>query len=233
MPIITPTEIKNIAWEGELVEPGATKGPTRSLRPVVSIGQPEIWPVAEALENETGQKWVAPSGNARYWLVRLACTLREPPGLLQAITEATQTLYLRPQPHAAGEQSVYAHNLFPNRLGADDEAELTFSLGPDLGFASGASIKAGEIGATFKYRKTFPIIQSYGAGESTPYWVFRPHATYPLAGSQFVYAVLVAKSPATGLRAHAEVTVAVQTDVGLMKFGTPLEAREHTAFTLP
>lgn len=231
MHITTPAEIKSIAWEGELVESGIVKAATRGQRPVVTLGQPEIWTVAEALESETGKKWVAPLGDARYWLVRLACTLREPPGM-QSITAATQNLYLQPQPHVAGEKSAYAHNLFPDRLGVEDKAEFMVSLGPELGFASGASIKVGEVGATFEYRRVFPVIQSYGVGEAAPYWEYRPHSAHPLIGSQCVYAVLVARAPAAGLRAHVEVTVTVQTAFGPLKFGTPEEAQGHTTFTL-
>jgi len=231
MHIPTPAEIKSVAWEGELVESGIVKAATRGQRPVVSLGQTEIWPVAEALESETGKKWVAPLGDAKYWLVRLACTLREPPGAT-AITEATQSLFLRPQPHAAGEQSAYAHNLFPQRLGVEDKTDFTLSLGPELGFADGASVKVGEVGATIEYRKVFPVIQGYGLGESAPYWIFKPHAAHPLLGSQCVYAVLVARAPAAGIRAHVEVSVTTQTAFGPVKFGTPEEAREHTAFAL-
>lgn len=230
MHIITPVEMTS-AWEGELVESGIVKAATRSLRPVVSLGRTEIWPVAEALESETGKKWVAPSGDAHYWLARLTCTLHEPSGA-EAITEATQSLFLRPQPHAAGEKSAYAQQLFPVRLGVEDKTDFTLSLGPELGFASGASVKAGEVGATIEYRKVFPVIQGYGVGEANPYWEFKPHAANPLIGSQCVYAILVARAPASGLRAHVEVTVTTQTVWGPIKFGTPEEAQEHTTFTL-
>ena len=81
-------------------------------RPVVTMGQPEVWPAAQALESEVGKKWTPPLGGAEFWLVRLACTLREPGGR-PAISEATQTLYLRPRNPAADDQATYAHSLFP------------------------------------------------------------------------------------------------------------------------
>jgi len=229
--LTTPTAIQSIAWEGELSASGMTKAVTRSARPVVTIGQPEVWPVAKALENQTGQRWTPPLGDAKYWLVRLACTLREPASGVE-VTEARQSLYLRPEPHSAGEKSAYAHNVFPLRLGAEDKTSFSLSLGPELGFADGSSVKIGELGATIEYRKVFPVIQAYGAGEANPYWVFQPHASYPLLGSQFVYAVLAARAPAAGLRAHIEVTVTTQTAFGPVKYGTPGEAREHTEFSL-
>ena len=231
MHIVTPTEIKSVAWEGELVAPATAKGIRASNRPVVTIGRPEIWPVAEALEAHLGQKWVPPIGGADYWLLRLACTLREPPGL-PGITEAQQMLYLRPQNSRAGKDGAYAYSLFPDRLGVEDKSEFSVSLGPALKFA-GSEFKVGELGTKIEYRKVFPVIQGYGAGEQAPYWIFKPHAAHPLAGSQFVYAVAVAGPGAGGMRAYVELVVAVETQFGPLRFGTPEEARAHTKFTIP
>ena len=126
MHIITPAQIESVAWEGELISPATARAVRPAERPVVTIGRPEIWPAAEALENEVGRKWTPPLGDAGYWLVRLACTLRNPPGLPR-ITEATQTLYLRPKIPHADKESTYAFSLFPDRLGAEDKAEFSAS----------------------------------------------------------------------------------------------------------
>jgi hypothetical protein len=159
MNITTPTDITSVAWEGELEAPVTTRAAAAASRPVVTIGQPEIWTVAEALENEVGKKWVPPLSNANYWLLRLACTLREPRGL-QRITEAQQMVYLYPQNHRAPGSATYAYSLFPDRLSVEDTAEFSVSLGPELTFASGAGFKLGELGAKIDYRKVFPVIQS-------------------------------------------------------------------------
>jgi len=119
MHIITPAQIESVAWEGELIPPPTAKFVDSAERPVVTIGRHEIWPAAEALENEVGRKWNPPMGDAGYWLVRLACTLRNPPGLSR-ITEATLTLYLRPKNSSADKESTYAFSLFPDRLGAEE-----------------------------------------------------------------------------------------------------------------
>jgi len=70
MHITTPDQIESVAWEGELVPPSITRTVRPAERPVATIGRPEIWPVAEALENEAGRKWSLPLGDACYWLVR-------------------------------------------------------------------------------------------------------------------------------------------------------------------
>ncbi len=231
MHIITPTGIESVAWEGELTPPSTAKAVGSDERPVVTIGEPEIWPVAAALENEVGRKWTPPLGDAGYWLVRLACTLRNPPGLPR-ITEATQTLYLRPKNAHTDEQSTYAFSLFPDRLGVEDKAEFNASLGPELKFAGGAGFSVGQLGAKIEYRKVFPVIQSYAAGEPTPYWIFKPHRAHPLDGSQFVYAVVVARAGAGGIRANVELVVSVELPGGLAKFGLSDEAKANTRFVI-
>ena len=231
MHIITPARIEAVAWEGELIPPPTAKAVRPADRPVVTIGRPEIWPVADALENEVGRKWSPPLGGAGYWLVRLACTLRNPPGLPR-MTEAIQTLYLRPKNSQAGNESTYAFSLFPDRLGVEDNVEFSASLGPELKFASGAGLSVGELGAKIAYRKVFPVIQSYAAGEPTPYWIFQPHRSHPLDGSQFVYAVVVAQAGAGGIRANVELVVSVDFPFGLAKFGLSDEARANTRFVI-
>ena len=232
MEIITPTDIQSVAWEGELVAPQTVYAIGAAKRPVVTIGHPEIWPAAEALENEVGQKWVPTMSDASFWLLRLACTLREPPGL-SSITEAQQTLYLHPKNRNARAGTTYAYSLFPDRLGIEDKVEFSISLGPEMKFADGSEFKLGQLGGKVEYRKVFPAIQSYGAGESSPYWIFKPHARRPLDGSQFVYAVVVAKAGADGIRANVELTVTVETQFGPIRFGQPEGAKVRTGFAIP
>ncbi|MBU0496233.1 MAG: hypothetical protein KKA73_24310 [Chloroflexi bacterium] len=232
MRLVTPAAIETVAWEGELVAPRTTRGGSAD-RPVATIGQPEIWPAAEALDVKVGQKWAAPLGDAEYWLVRLACTLRQPPGR-SAIVEATQTLHLRSRDRVAGDRDVYAFDLYPERLGVENKAQFDVSLGPELKFADGAGITVGEVGATIEYRKVFPVIQAYGTGEPSPSWVFKPHAAHPLDGCQCVYAVVAARSNAGGARATITLTATVDTELfGRVRLGLPEEAHAHVSFVIP
>jgi hypothetical protein len=225
MHILTPTEITAVAWEGELVPPPVLKGgPAR--RPVATLGQPEIWPAADALENEVGHKWTPPLGGADYWLLRLACTLRD-------LTEATQALYLRPRNPAAAADAAYAYSLFPDRLSVESPREFNVGLGPELKFGAAFDLKLGQLGAKISCRKVYPVIQGYGAGEPTVYWVFKSHAAHPLGGSQFVYAVVAARAGADGIRAAIELTATLQTELGRFRFGLPEEAHAHVSFVVP
>ena len=189
MHIVTPTEITSIAWEGELTPPEIMRSSLQhTARPVVTLGRPELWPAGKALETEVGKKWTPPLGGADFYLLRLACTLREPSGD-PTLTEATETLYLRPKNSAAGERAAYAHSLFPDRVSVEGKAEFGLKLSPELKL-TGAEVKAGEAGVTIEYRQVFPVIQSFGVGEPEPYWIFKPHPAHPLQGCQCVYAVV-------------------------------------------
>jgi len=230
MRIVTPTEIESVAWEGELILPPTMMSAGHPERPVVTLGRPAIWPAGEALENEVGQKWTPPLGDADYWLVRLACTLREPPGRPR-IVEATETLYLRPQEGNGGE--TYAYRLFPERGSVETKIEFSVKLDPELKFEGGLEVKPGEIGATIEYRRVYPVIQSYDAGQDAPYWVFRSHAAHPLDGTQFVYAVVVTKPAASVARAFVSLTATVETRFARVRFGLPREAQARLDFTIP
>jgi hypothetical protein len=230
MDIVTPTEITHVAWEGELVAPPLAMRTLAHAKLVATLGQPEIWTAADAMKTQVGQEWKPPLGGADYWLVRLACTLRRPAD--SAITQATQTLYLRPHNSAAEKTAAYAMSLFPDRLGMEDKAEFNASLKPALKFTP-VELGPGEIGAKITYRKVFPVIQSYGAGEPTAYWIFKPHAAYPLEGTQFVYAVVAAKPGSNGARASVEMIVTTETRFGPVRLGLPEEAKAHVSFSIP
>lgn len=229
MLIETPTDIQAVAWEGELVAPETMRS-AGAVRPVVTLGRPEIWPVAEALEPQVGQPWVPPLSNAAFWLLRLACTLH-PVGRFKEIVAAQQTLSLAPAKPTAQADSTYAFSLFPERLTAEEQREMSLSLGPKLKFLK-IEAEGAQAGTKISYRKVFPVIQGYGAGEPTAYWIFKPHSSYPLEGCQFVYAVIAATLDAGGLRGAVELTVSVDTDFGIIRLGLPREARTALSFTV-
>ncbi len=230
MLIETPAAIQTVAWEGELLASEALKT-AGGVRPVVTLGQPEIWPAAAALEPQLGRPWTPPLRDAEFWLLRLACTLH-PVGRFQTLIEAQQTLSLSPRQSGAPAISTYAHSLFPERLTAEEQQEMNLMLGPKLKFGP-VEAEAGQFGTKISYRKAFPVIQGYGAGEPTAYWIFKPHSAYPLTGSQFVYAVVAAKAGSGGIRAAVEFTVSVDTDFGIIRLGLPREAQQALRFAVP
>ncbi len=95
MHITTPDTITNIAWEGELAPPAVLRPGPGEPPPVVTIGQPEIWPIEELFSGKDIPAWLPPRDDADYRLLRLACTLHPPRGPGR-IVEARQMLSLRP-----------------------------------------------------------------------------------------------------------------------------------------
>jgi hypothetical protein len=96
----------------------------------VTLGEPAWWPAEQAMESETGKKWTPPAGDRRYTLLRLACTLHPPGDPRARYAEPTLSAYLRPR-HGGVAGTVVAHDLYLQRLTADDKGKFTIGLGPD------------------------------------------------------------------------------------------------------
>jgi hypothetical protein len=223
MRIITPTEIEQVAWEGDL-EPVVPVYGGVTPSPHVTLGEPTWWPAEQAMEGETGKKWTPPSGDRRYTLLRLACNLHPPADTRARYAEATITAYLRPR---HGAQPVVAHDLYPQRLTAETKGKFTVGLGPALKFVELFEASLLGVGAEIEYHKAFPVIQGYGLGESNPYWQFAHHAANPLLGCQSVYVVLAAPQEAGGVRLSVELVATLETQYGPVRLGLPEEARAH------
>lgn len=219
-----PETLTDIAWEGELQAPALAKS-AGDAKITASLGRPEIWRAEDALENHTGQPWVPPLGDTRFWLVRLACTLH-PPRKHEVIMEARQSLALSASDGSEG--GIYAFSLFPEQVDAEEKRSFKAALGAKLKFAK-VELSGGEVGVNIEYRKVFPVITAFGAGEAYPYWIFKPHDTAPLIGSQFVYAVVAAQGGGIG---EISFTVTVDSKLGPLRLGLPREAMEHTRFEL-
>lgn len=230
MRIVTPSEIEQVAWEGNLEPPAQMYRGVRSAAALapVTVGEPVWWAPEEALESQTGKKWMPPAGDRQYTLLRLACSLHPPAEGRARYNEATLSAYLRPR---QGIELVIAHDLFPQRLTAEDKGKFTFGLGPDLKFGALAASLL-EVGAEIEYHKVFPVIQGYGLGESRPYWKFAHHATKPLLGCQSVYVVLAAPKDARGVRLSVELIATLETRWGPITVGLPEEVRDHLSWTI-
>jgi hypothetical protein len=228
MRIITPSEIQQVAWEGTLAPLGAAfKDPVPLPR--VTIGEPAFWSAEQALEGETGKKWSPPANGDRYTLVRLACTLHAPDSARTRYAEATLTADLRPR---QGARLIIAHDLYPQRLTAEDKASYTVKLGPELKFADLLDAKLLEVGAEIEYHKVFPVIQGFGLGERRPYWRFAHHSANPLLGSQSVYLVVAAPRDAGDVQIGIELVATLETRYGPIRVGLPEQAQAQVSRTI-
>lgn len=223
MAIVTPNEIEQAAWEGNLEQLGETFRGV-GAHPRATIGEPAVWNAA-ALENETGKKWALPADARAYALVRLAFTLHVPENDRAQYREATLNAYLRP---VRGVGTVVAHDLFPQRETAATTGKSKIALKPNFKFVEAIQFSPGEAGVEIDHHNVFPVIQAYGLGESNPYWKFENHSANPLVGCQSVYLVLAAPSDAAGVRLSIELTATVELRLGgLLRVRTPEEVRQN------
>lgn len=228
MQIVTPTTLDQIVWQGNLEPDAKELQPKTPARPAAALGQVEIWP-ASALEQAFGKPWNPPLGNADFWLIRVACTLRNPGGM-ETITNAELVLDLRPINFQAAAEATYAFSLLPDLVTVDNPAEFEARLNPELTFGKDMSVKLGQVGVTITFRNVFPIIQAYDVGTPTPSWRFRAHANRPLDGDQFCYAVIAAHPGADGIFGEVALFATLDTQFGPLRFGTPREASAATRF---
>jgi hypothetical protein len=229
MRIITPEDIEAVAWEGALEPSGDVPVRGQITTPRITLGEPTSWTPDQAMQGELGKSWTPPSGDRRYLLLRLACSLHPLTEDRARYDEARLAVYLRPR---SGAGSAFAHDLFPQRVGAERKGKFTVSLGPDLKFGPVVDLSLGQAGAEIEYLQVFPAIQAYGLGESNPYWRFAHHASLPLFGCQHVYLVTALPRDAGGVRLAMELTATVETRYGPIRVGLPAEARAHLTRTI-
>lgn len=232
MEFLTPAEIESPAWEGELA-PGEIERLEGGYEPLVAVlARLEAWPVSVALADTPLQYRQPAMGLTGRWLVRLGCGLHGQAEKV-SIGEAQLTLHLRPRNRLANDTAIYAFSLFPERMGVEERPESRVRLGPDLKFSMSEGAEAESKTAGIFFRKVYPVIQSFGTGETVPYWIFRPHGRHNLEGSQFVYAVLIASPRSEGIAGYSDLVVSVETPSGKVRYRTPRGIDEMTHFEMP
>jgi hypothetical protein len=227
MEIATPADIVSIAWQGQMVIPPSVYAPMRALgRPDATLGIPEVWPLAEVLQNADGENWQPPDASG-HWLVRLAMSLREPGGM-PGMSETLHTLHLHPQATVPAS-AVTAPAIFPEQI--IQQSEIFAFLTEDLRISTVAP-RATLRSFSFAFRKLYMTIQGSGAGSGQLSWLCKRSSTMPIKGAQFFYAIVVARPEAQGVRAHFDLVVSIKTQFGLMKFVLPDAAKPALTLTL-
>ncbi len=206
MRLRVPEEIKNVLWEGAL-EPAAEdaaerlgrdwaargiKGsPADAIRnlPIVSIGRPEVWTLAEVYPPEKmPQPLRAKLDEADFYLVRLGCSFRPRRGDNQV--EWARFL-VRLLPDNAGRQPI-AFDLHPLMVTQEIRRNVRVSLSPSLKFTE----IEGEIGGIefdFEYPELQPIISAAGVGEAEPSWDYAEAKGVMVQGAKYMH--LLVKVP--------------------------------------
>jgi hypothetical protein len=205
------------AWEGELVPPSVTFAGRGKGMPRVSIGKPDWWS-GESL----GETFKAPEGDYKYGLARFAFSLW--PEGMQEVRRAE--LVLDFQPGDDSKRSI-AFDLVPRAETEERTGTVTLGIGPDFKFSS-VEVTLAKAETTINLRRVFPVIVTYGIGESTARWVFVSRPAHPLVGSQIVYAI-VQMPP--GVEA-AKVRLFLNAEIGRFKGFLPKDEECDMIWTL-
>jgi hypothetical protein len=226
MILTTPAEIEQVAFSGPLeIHPQPDRTRLRHYEPdtdapggdvaespqpeptLVTIGEPQVWNVADVYRAE-GR--AMPAGlqllmsDARFFLIRMACTLRtKPPASLQRVRFAVTLI-------AADENAPapVAFDLHPAEIYDETNRTLHVKLAPSLKFA-GAEAAIGEAAFDLHYTELLPVVTCGGALESSFDWDMRPTPQHPLLGTRWFHAVVKIPDESgpvdAALRLHADV----------------------------
>jgi hypothetical protein len=207
MHISSSVETRNL-WEGTLQAPAVTY---HSLDGVsASIGEPFQWADGQML----GEKWKAPVGNHRYYLLQLAFTL-SPRGNVK-VTAADFCLSFGAQ---GGKRSI-VFDAFPREQLVEQNNSVTLGVGPDFKFGTTeASVAKAETTIDFGY--AIPVIRVEGLQESRLCWRYTEHAKYPLSGSRRMFAIVSLPPEMKTVLATFELTVTGEGRYGPIRVSTP------------
>lgn len=229
MLITTPSEITNVLYEGALeFSETATERlvkhdgePTRKElagyeRPIVTIGEPVWWNVAEVYREE-GKPLPATISlllrDADFFLVQLACSFRL--GRDTRVEWARFAAYLRPRNAAAS--NPLAFDLHPLEVYDQVARDVRVRVSPTLKFVEAAEASLGEVALELKYNELIPVITAAGAQESNFSWDLRETKEHPLRGARYFHALVKRPHGAEGVRASFEVAADVVTPRGLLQ----------------
>jgi hypothetical protein len=208
MHITTPTEVTDVLWEGALEPPAPTMRGVEGVQ--ASIGSPAQWADGQLL----GEKWQPPTGGDRYYLARLAFSLRATRHM--EIAAADFCLSLRPQ---AGQHPV-VFSAYPLEQLEQQARPVTLGFGLDFNLgAAEASLAKAETTIDFGY--AVPIIRTDGLAESTFCWRYARHPKHLLVGSRQMYAVIALPDDMPTALAVLELIVTAAKRDDFFKFAPP------------
>ena len=204
--IQVPEDVEHVLWEG-LLEPAADEAMERSEREraekgfhgdvrtilrdlsVVSIGQPETWPLQAVYPpDKMPLPLQAKLNEADFYLVALACSFRPVHGESH-IQWARFRAYLVPD--SAGHQPL-AYDLYPNEVVQEVKRQVKVTLNPTLKFYE-VQANVGSVEFGLEYRELHPLISGTGQGQPDPMWDYEEAKGIRVQGGKSMY--LLVKAP--------------------------------------
>ena len=213
MHLTTPAEITQPLWEGPLEQPVLTMRSADGI--FATIGEPVQWAAGQLL----GPAWQAPVGDRRFYLLRLAFSLR-PTGRAQ-VQRADFGLSLGAQ----GGLRPMVFDGYPREQTVEKNDAVTLKLGPELKLGEvGGSV--GSVETTIDFGRVIPVITTDGLQEPSFYWRYTAHAKYPLTGSRMMYAVAALPAGLPHALATLELSAEYADQLGPVRLSTPDTARQ-------
>jgi hypothetical protein len=224
---ITAIPGANPLWEGELapVQGGQSVGehvyrdssstpPLSSESPgVVSIGKPQVLPVASLYEAGALPPGVkAKLEQADYFLVQLSCSFR--PERDDAIDWARFSVSL----NSTKPGEVFAAELHPLSVEMKAKRKVKVGISSSLKFADAAEVGV-EYGSGVEYPELSPIITAAGVGESRPSWDYTKMRGWQITGSKLMN--MIVRSPKGTSRLTA--SLAIMAEVNARRFAILFE----------
>ena len=222
-----PDTVEKVLWEGplepatdeakrQLLEERGPKGERVDIRdlPVVSIGQPEVWPLAQIYP----KKGMPPALKAKlaeadFYLVRLACSLR-PRSDVVRLDWVRFLVHLLPD---ESDRQPLAFDLHPLMVTQEVKRNVKVTLSPTLKFTElEASIGGVEFG--FEYPELQPVISGSGAGEADASWDYETPQGVHLQGSRFMHVLVKAPKGMPKGEASLDLTADVEVRNAVLPF---------------
>jgi hypothetical protein len=199
--------------------------------PVVSIGQPETWPLGSVYEFDKMPPLLRTKANeADFYLIRLACSFR-PLRRETRIEWARFVIALHPD--REGHQPI-AEDLHPNEVDQEVQHRTKVTLSPSLKFQSvEASLGSVEFG--FEYPELQPRIVAAGHSSTKASWDYSEAAGVAVHGGKWMH--LLVKSPKGMPCADADIHLVADVAVreGLIRAfvkNKPTDMRDQLAVRL-
>jgi hypothetical protein len=237
MLITTPAEITNILYEGPLEfrpsadgrlgqreDSGLWTELAEGESPVVTVGEPQVWNIAEVYQIEALPLPASISlllREADFFLVRLACSFR--PGRRTHLEWARFAVNLSALNPAAPDP--VALDLHPLELYDQMQRNVHIKLSPALKFTE-IEATIGEVGLELQYNELIPVITAVGVQERNFSWELQETEQHPLRGARWFHTMLKRPRGAGGIIARFEVVTDAVTSRGLLR--AALREQERT-----
>lgn len=168
--------------------------------PIVSIGQPTVYPISEI--GESKKPLIDTSSimkENRFYLVQFVCSFR--PHEKAEIAWARFSVRLIPD---SNKSQAIAHDLYPVLIEKAIKNTSLVKLSPSFKFditGVKGELKAGELGYTIEYTQLQPRIVAHGQGETLPTWEYRQVQGKSIIGSKVMYLIMRVPKSAISVRA--------------------------------